>query len=211
MEPNQGKEFTYFVQAFARNIDEHSECERRKYPERYDPLEASDTIINDAIAKKITPTIRRWLNFCKTNDYGCESGWKIECGGDIGDKKPVIPIDERKMSAFLRRYQENDCYQFHDVNGGAFFNLELVKTLVLYGEMDAVLRVCAHPEVDLKTLWSAGECACGVSMAHIYLLRASPLSTDFTASGGGLGSAVQAGPHSLHQSKCDTLSAGDVG
>ena len=179
MRPNQGRDFTYFAEAFTRNIDEHSKCERRKYPERYDPPKETDTIINEITAKKITPTIQRLLSSCKANgDWGNVMRWANERYRAADRRKYVIPDEERKMSAFLRKYTRNDCYQFFKVNGDGFFNLELVKTLLLYGEMDAILRVCAHPDVDLKTWWSLAQCSDLVRMPHLHCLRASSLNID---------------------------------
>ena len=41
--------------------------------------------------------------------------------------------------------------------------MELVKTLIVYGEMEPILRVCAHPDVAIGTWWHIDECGCGVS------------------------------------------------
>lgn len=49
----------------------------------------------------------------------------------------------------------------------AFFNLEVVKTLLLYSEIDPILRVCAHPRVQLERWWTCGGCFCEVSIAII--------------------------------------------
>jgi hypothetical protein len=37
--------------------------------------------------------------------------------------------------------------------------------LLLYGEMDTILRVCAHPEVDLREWQTVGQCLCVVRVA----------------------------------------------
>ncbi|KAJ5820372.1 hypothetical protein N7474_005963 [Penicillium riverlandense] len=156
--PNQGKEIAYFVEAFARTIDEHAACERKKYPETYDPPSPEDIILDDRIVGKITPTVRR------LRSYKCDS----RCPSDVcwlkhhGHECRCIPIsdDARKMSAFLQPYRSNYCYQFFDVNRKAFFQLQLVETLILYGEMDAVLRICAHPEIGLERWWLLCECYC---------------------------------------------------
>jgi hypothetical protein len=41
--------------------------------------------------------------------------------------------------------------------------MELVKTLIVYGEMEPLLRVCAHPDVAIDSWWHIDECGCGVS------------------------------------------------
>lgn len=69
-----------------------------------------------------------------------------------------IPYEERKASAFYRKYCQNPCYCFLEENGKAFFNQEIFKTLLLYGEMDTILRVCAIPDVGLRDWWEVGQC-----------------------------------------------------
>ncbi|KAL3485537.1 hypothetical protein BJX62DRAFT_242893 [Aspergillus germanicus] len=59
MQPNQGKELTFFINAFIRNIKEHSTCERKKYPAHYEPPSSDEIIIDERTARKIAPTIRR--------------------------------------------------------------------------------------------------------------------------------------------------------
>ncbi|KAL4745343.1 hypothetical protein BDW72DRAFT_186807, partial [Aspergillus terricola var. indicus] len=81
-----------------------------------------------------------------------------EDGFEVGCSCPV-PWKERKASAFLRQYMYNNCYNFYRANKGAFVNLELVKTLLLYGEMDPILRACSHPEVDYAQWEDVTECS----------------------------------------------------
>ncbi|CRG91206.1 hypothetical protein PISL3812_08254 [Talaromyces islandicus] len=158
MKPNQGKEITHFIEAFIRTIDDHSACERKKYPSTYEPADPSDVILDSAVVQRITPTVRKWRSYgfegrcpggiCKVTEY------KEEC------QCIPIPDEERKASAFLRPPGQRYCYQFFSLNHEAFFNVEVVKTLLLYGEMDAILRVCALPGVGLKNWWSDSECQC---------------------------------------------------
>ncbi|KAB8078781.1 hypothetical protein BDV29DRAFT_152421 [Aspergillus leporis] len=77
LKPNQGKELNHFVEAFVRNIDEHSACERRKYPERYDSPDPNDAIVDEDISKKIKPTVRRWRHSFRV-DFTCNGA------GDVG-------------------------------------------------------------------------------------------------------------------------------
>lgn len=163
MEPNQGKELTYFIKAFIRTIEEHSVCERNKYPATYDPADPADIILDPVTVQKITPTVRRWRS------YGCDRGrcpngvcrvarYKEEC------QCIPIPDEEKRASAFLRPSGQRHCYDFFDMNAEAFFNVEVVKTLLLYGEMHTILRACALPGVCLKQWWCDRECQCSVSL-----------------------------------------------
>lgn len=55
----KGKGLLHFAEAFARNVDEHSTCERKKYPEEFEPLDPDDVVLDDNVIRKISPTIRR--------------------------------------------------------------------------------------------------------------------------------------------------------
>ena len=57
IQPGEGLA-THFVNAFVRTLDECSVCERKKYPKHYDIPEPSDVILDDAIVRKISPTVR---------------------------------------------------------------------------------------------------------------------------------------------------------
>lgn len=59
--PRQGNELNYFARAFAKNLEEHSTCERRKHAESYDPLEEEEIVLDDRVIARITPTMRRVL------------------------------------------------------------------------------------------------------------------------------------------------------
>lgn len=165
--PNQGNEIAHFVGAFARTIDEHSACERKKFQGTYDPPNADDIILDDRIVKKITPTVRRLRNYAC--EYRCPSNvcWLRYHGKEC--RCIPVPNEARKISAFLRSYRPNPCYRFFDVNRAAFFQLQLVETLILYGEMDAVLRICSHPGIGLKRWWLLSECYCCVSRSLAFL------------------------------------------
>lgn len=164
--PNQGKELTYFAKAFARNVEEHSICERRKYPEKYDPPSSTTVVVDGKTAAKIRPTVRRWRDDCARRFhetlYDCDGK---SCGYERGSncQCPVIPHEERTVSAFCRHYEYPGCYRFFEQHKAAFFNVELVKTLILYGDMEPILRVCAHPDVAIGSWWDAIDCQCVVS------------------------------------------------
>lgn len=162
--PQRGKQLMYFLEAFARNIEEHSVCERRKYADKYDPPDVDDVIVDEATATKISRTVQRWRQRPKKGflqrHWGCPAARgfeECECH--------VIPEDNRRAAAFLLKYEYNPCYQFWSYNNNYFFNLEIIKTLLLHGEMDPIFRVCAHPRMDLDNGWEMDECGCGVSIS----------------------------------------------
>lgn len=164
---------------------EHTVAERAKYPAKYEPPRPDDILIDDATAQRLNRVMYKWrtkLNsgFIPWLDVRW-TGRKALCAhrSDISEARkeddPIrqkeeddgltvgcscpLPWKERKASAFLRQYMFNDCYNFYRANRGAFLNLELVKTLLLYGEMDPILRACSHPEVDYAQWKSVTECS----------------------------------------------------
>lgn len=170
-EDDQDKKISHFVASFVNSIQEHTACERKKYPETFDIPEEDDLILGVDITHKITPLVHKWREsynwalaskryhkkpqppprkLCTHDKEG------FECGC-------VIPLQERKASAFLRRHYSNDCYEFYETNTGAFYNIEVVKTLILYEEMEPVLRIGAHPEVDYESWQTQRQCYCMVS------------------------------------------------
>lgn len=193
--PQQAKELRYFITAFIANVREHAKTARKKYPDTYEVPQPDSIILGEAAARKITPTIRRWGAQVPKNGLG--GAWLFEpaaalsdgdlsrgtgsgtgisadtgAGAGTGDeyRHYTIPHEERTASAFSRKYLHNQCYYFFQENGKAFFNQEIVKTLLLHGEMDTVLRVCALPEVDLERWWDVAECQCQVSYIRKLLI-----------------------------------------
>ncbi|PLB46669.1 hypothetical protein P170DRAFT_511364 [Aspergillus steynii IBT 23096] len=148
MKPNQAKDLTHFVNAFVQNLAEHAACERKKYPAHYEPPQPSDVILSDATVRKILPTVRRWRN----------EDFPLSCRHEMCECDP-IPYEERLMSAFLRPpHSRSEHWEYPHMNDAAFFNFQILQTLLLYGEMDPILRVCAHPDShDLLKFWYVGD------------------------------------------------------
>ncbi|KAH8666909.1 hypothetical protein BX600DRAFT_511797 [Xylariales sp. PMI_506] len=162
-QPNQGKELSYFVEAFTRTIEEHAVTERRKYPDQYEAASPETVVLSDATVRLITPTVQRFRQ-----DRGMRKGWtrKVDpalstrpCAHEPGaDCACPVQSGDRRMATFLHRWVQNDCYRFFERNEAAFLGVELVKSLLVYGELDTVLRICAHPDVDYLEWWSQGQC-----------------------------------------------------
>jgi len=152
--PNQGKVVRHFVESFVQNLLEHSRTTRLKYPPNYKvPLE-DDLILDDETVRKISPTICRIRSDIGRRSHFHETAW--EHGST--DDNDLLPRKERLASAFLRQYRQNPCYEFLIYNGDAYFNLTIVETLILYGEMDAVFRVTSHPDIGLSKWREVSQC-----------------------------------------------------
>lgn len=171
----QGKDLNNFVQIFARSIGEHSDAERRKYPEKYDPPDPSTILLDDDLVKRISPAIHR-LNLYWLNGIGCSDNFYYSsklCNHDNHNSRCTCPVryEERKASSFLRQKKDNDCYEFWETSQLEYLNLEIVKTLLVSGDMEPILRVCAHPENDLQSWRCVAECQCSdsnIGWDHVY-------------------------------------------
>jgi hypothetical protein len=163
--PNQAKDLNCFVAAFCKTIDKHVLVERNKYPQ-YEAPEADDVVISDQVARKIIPTVHRFRRSYKramkartVNDEYTPN--EACCHHEKNDMKRCgcpLPPQDRKMSAFLHRWQMNACYKFWNRNEDAFLGLETVKTLLLHGEMDSLLHICSHHDVDYADCWIKSQC-----------------------------------------------------
>ena len=153
--PDQAKKLEYFLQGLVRNIREHSSTSRRKYPEHYDAPDHDDVILDDATVRKIAPTVRRWCAnrvaryYHPTED---DSPWNPVPMQRRAEWERQIPVEQSRAAAFYRHYTYYERTWY--IHSKLFFNVEVVKTLLLYGEMDTIFRVCAHPDVEeLGTIW----------------------------------------------------------
>lgn len=174
-EDNQDRKVSHFVTSLVNNIKEHTACERRKYSATFDIPDEDDFVLGDETTLKITPVVHKWR---QTYDWDLAAkprnkkapSIKTPCNRKLctHDNRGfecgcVIPLQERKASAFLRQHNSNDCYEFFQKNTESFYNIEVVKTLLLYGAMEPILRVCAHPDVGFAKWESQCQCYCMVS------------------------------------------------
>lgn len=164
--PTQGKEIGYFAESFARNIAEHTQCERRKYPASFEPIRPDEVVLNDKTAERIRPMAYKW---CKSYSRWSPAkkvrentpGVCPHRGDDFFACGCPLPYTERKGSAFLRRYMYTSCYEFFDRNTAAFYNLQVVNALLVLGEMETVLWIC-NSNTDLARWMEVSECQCMV-------------------------------------------------
>ncbi|KAJ5983678.1 hypothetical protein N7481_005777 [Penicillium waksmanii] len=158
MKSNQATDLSYFVEAFVKNLEEHAACERKKYQQHDDPPQPSDVILNEVTVRKISPSVRRWRKHWWSQRL-CPSETCPLRGTDSEPCKcEPLPLKERQMSAFLRHFDHIEYCDYFGENNAVLFNLEVLKTLLLYGEMDALFRICAHPETHLTRTYDKGVC-----------------------------------------------------
>jgi hypothetical protein len=171
--PTQGQEIGSFIESFVRTLEKHTQDERRKYPDRYSPFTPDELVLNDHVAEQIRPLAHRW---CKAYDWPLKDkvqetkGLCRHVNGESFACGCPLPYHERKGAAFKRSYRENNCYKFFDDNTEMFYNLQVVNALLVLGEMDTVLRLCATPDNHLQDSMFLRHCECMVS-GRIFLAR----------------------------------------
>ncbi|KAJ5690539.1 hypothetical protein N7462_004931 [Penicillium macrosclerotiorum] len=144
-----------FCRLFAEAIKEASQRERTKYSKSYPCPDPDDVLITDEMLRKIEPDVRSWKA-----SAGRWETWVCADHNRAADHCSTVPPSMRKAKAFFRFHEYNDCHKFDEVNGKGFFNLEVVKTLILHGEMEPILRACAHERVGLASWQNMAECTC---------------------------------------------------
>ncbi|VUC26009.1 unnamed protein product [Clonostachys rosea] len=165
----QGESLNYFVDSLIRVINEQADELRRTFPEKYESASPEDVVIGDEVATRIFPLVHAWRSHCwngvlddhKMGTINKTVESELCTHAERGkDCKCALPLKERRMAAFLRQYEENDCYCFMQVNSEAFFNLEVTKTLLIQGEIDTILNIFSNPDVDYSEWWNQAECHC---------------------------------------------------
>ncbi|KAF4442270.1 hypothetical protein FACUT_2087 [Fusarium acutatum] len=168
IQPDSKTKLANFVQVFMQSIADDAAQQRKQYPEKYELPDENEVIISDETAAKIESTAWRWHpeEYWPDNDDDLDifkqpTAGKLCLHIEESDKCGcVLPFRERKMSAFQRQQVPNDCYEFDTYNLESFRNLEVVKTLILHGEMDPILRSCAYRGSHLAKWWEHQECQC---------------------------------------------------
>ncbi len=134
--PQQEKELQYFVGGFERALSKYSAVERGKYNATPVPPELDERIISEDAVRKMARTVLQYKGRENTSHgskslKGALSAYECTARRFVADTYP----NESDM---------DDC--IHDV-------CEQTKTMLLYGEMDALFRLAAHPDVHFHRLW----------------------------------------------------------
>ncbi|KAF5233898.1 hypothetical protein FANTH_12405 [Fusarium anthophilum] len=159
--PDSKTKLVNFLNAFIQSVTEDSTRQRKQYPQKYRVPNEDEVIISDEVAARITPTVRRWHpekyspskdEHFETFQQPCLKGLCIHTN-ESDTCGCALPFKERKMAAFQRDKIETDCHEFEKYNEEAYRNLNVVRTLILHGDMDAVLRSCAYKGSHLSDWW----------------------------------------------------------
>ncbi|KAH7397056.1 hypothetical protein DE146DRAFT_658515 [Phaeosphaeria sp. MPI-PUGE-AT-0046c] len=137
--PGQGKQLNHFVKVFARVLEKYSTTERMKYKSNYSaPGSLDEIVLPDTTLKNIRNVVSEYMK-----------GHLAEYPEASND--PMCRI-ERTMSDWIAVSRNTECHP------GSIDLLtdELLRTLLLYGEMDVLFRIVAHPDVELGKVWAQG-------------------------------------------------------
>ncbi|KAJ5899312.1 hypothetical protein N7495_004056 [Penicillium taxi] len=128
-----------FTNAFAEAVTEASKKKRTQYPNKYSIPSPDDIIISEKLVKEI-----------ESHMAGLYDGFRADQDDPLG-QWPPIPFQQRTVFAFLHPRDGGDtCFNFYEHNQIGFPNLEIVKMLLMLGELDPILRACAHPDQGLS-------------------------------------------------------------
>ena len=169
-----------FALALVGRVREDSDREfKRLGVDDFQPHSQDDVVLSEEVVRRISPIVHRWrldLDLTPRIRIGVQQVHDVyELSTAVCPHKPgceevcrcPIPSSERRMSAFLRRYRIGCWNDFLEENNDSLYNAEVVKTLILYGEMDALLRIVAVDDsisgVDLVRWYdiATAMCYCG--------------------------------------------------
>jgi hypothetical protein len=133
--PGQGKQLQHFAKVFARTINDFSvqECKNFTRPEDMTPLEPDEPFISEASAARIAKVTKGDSNSSK---------YSAKC--------PNLTDAERCIRYWFIELTEAS-YPYPDAS--LMELLEWIKALVLYGDMEPLFRLAAHPHVQLQDVW----------------------------------------------------------
>lgn len=125
--PDQGKQLAYFTKALAKTLEEFSLTERAKYAEKYELLDPDDIIISPVTERKIKKTVERH------ND-------------------PTLPLslEEKRVSYWIDYSNPSFCWNFNAGRCRCKTPINLLKMLLLHGEMDTILKIAAQWNICLR-------------------------------------------------------------
>ncbi|KAF9875066.1 hypothetical protein CkaCkLH20_07332 [Colletotrichum karsti] len=169
--PTLPEDLNSFILTLTQKLKHDSSLERSKYAETYDAPDEEEVLIDDETVREITPFFRRlhkyhpqhrlsdnrWPNGIADDNPGCRHPAEVRC-------RCLIPYEERKVKALTRTHEYNTCFEFWMVNGMGFRGWEIVRTLLVHGKMEPLLRLCKCPFVDsigqFPSWWDVGSCVC---------------------------------------------------
>ena len=152
--PHPGNDIAYFVDCFAKTVEEHSRCERAKHNTPSTKPPPDHLVITDDVLKRVGPTVQgyRYTN----SDPGLRSCASMYVRPTCPPSQYPVRDEDRTASmfaipprpgwgsscrdAFLDRYHE-------------FEYTAMIKTLLLHGEMNPLFQLAAYDPERVTGSW----------------------------------------------------------
>lgn len=134
--PSQDKELQFFVNGFNRALSSYSATERTKYDIVKSPPELDERIISEDAVKKMALTVLRYKG---EHD-------SIRSKDSLDD---ALSLYECTVEHFASATYPGESDMGDDIREAC----EQTKTMLMYGEMDSLFRLAAHPSVYFYRLW----------------------------------------------------------
>lgn len=139
---NQAKALQYFVKGFTRALSTYSAVERTKYNVAQSPPEMDEKVITKDAVKKMAGTVLRY----KGEGVATRDGHMTD--------DALSPYE-----CTAQRFVSDTYLNEGDMDDGIREACEQTKTMLMYGEMDALIRLAAHPSVHFHRLWDESQYA----------------------------------------------------
>ncbi|KAF6816883.1 hypothetical protein CPLU01_13746 [Colletotrichum plurivorum] len=164
--PTQDSDVRAFVTACADAITHHATHELAKYPATYPVPHDSEILISSAVVRRISPLFRQVHDalapFESTNRWAAGVVDDPECRHlEAEECACLVPYADRTAAAVMIEKQENDCRNFWEVNDVGLRRWELVRVLLVKGELEPILRLREHEWFSYCDWWDLRLCDCG--------------------------------------------------
>jgi hypothetical protein len=138
-ESDQVEELQSFVKEFSRSMEEYSTKERARYPEELVPIADDEVFISDTTLDRID------VKVCQYKNPTGHQPSSMSTKNILGDEKRRIPY----YIETLKDRQPATPVGYPDLVGP----LEVLKRLLLYDEMEPLLRLADHPTIRFWAVW----------------------------------------------------------
>lgn len=173
--PTQDDDIRAFTTACAAAIHHHATLELAKYPETYPVPPDSEVLLSDDLVRRISPFFRpvhdavgpfrstdRW-DAGAVDNPACRHPESAECAC-------LIPYADRTAAALMREKQESTCHHFWELNDIGVRGWELVRVLLVRGELEPLLRLRGHERFTYHEWWQLRICGCASGVSPFLFL-----------------------------------------
>lgn len=153
-DPKQAKELKFFVGGFIKALEDYSAIERRKFATEPPVPDEDEVLISDASVRKMARTVLRYKGGARhwPMHYDMDGSGGLDISISLDD---ILSPYERSAKRFIQDTMPGEGDMFDEAQEAC----EQTKTMLMYGEMDALLSLAAHPQVYFYRLWHEDDWA----------------------------------------------------